>query len=44
MKKLFTIRLAIETMDFFAVTPLLAIGDGFGIGWFKWALSVQFCR
>lgn len=43
MKKLFTIRFAIESMDFFALTPFIVIDKhGFALAWFKWAFTTTF--
>lgn len=41
MKKLFNIGFSIETLDFFALTPFIAIGNGIGLAWLKWAFVIK---
>lgn len=41
MKKLFSISVSIEKLDFFALTPFIAISNGFGLAWFNRAIVIQ---
>lgn len=42
--KLFNIEFSVETMDFFAITPFIAIGGALAIAWLKWGITIKITR